>query len=97
MEEVIRNKFVTVKSHVNGAPTESDFEIKSETISLSIIGSEIEVIVKNLYVSVDPYQLNRMKIQSSSQAAINFAAAITPGHVSPLLISSFFFMTRVSM
>lgn len=107
MEEVIKNKFVAVKSNVNGAPTESDFEIKSETIPLSIIGSGIEVIVKNLYVSVDPYQLNRMKTQSSSQATINFASAITPGHVSSLLILSlshsllfvffFFFMTRVSM
>ncbi|KAH6835314.1 hypothetical protein C2S53_000519 [Perilla frutescens var. hirtella] len=79
MEEV-RNKYVAIKSHVNGAPTESDFEIKSETISLTIIGSEIEAIVKNVLVSVDPYQLNRMKKQSSSQAAINFASAIIPGH-----------------
>ncbi|XP_057797930.1 2-alkenal reductase (NADP(+)-dependent)-like [Salvia miltiorrhiza] len=79
MEEV-NNKFVTVKGHINGAPSESDFEIKSEMISLSIDGgSEVEVIVKNVYVSVDPYQLNRMKKQSSSQAAISFATGITPG------------------
>lgn len=95
MEEV-NNKFVAVKGHVNGAPAESDFEIKSETICLSIIkGSEVEVIVKNLYVSVDPYQLNRMKTQSSSQAAISFATAITPGHVCPLLNFSLILLPHI--
>ncbi|KAL1532691.1 2-alkenal reductase (NADP(+)-dependent)-like [Salvia divinorum] len=78
--EAVNNKFVAVKGHINGAPAESDFEIKSETIFLSLKGKEVEVIIKNLYVSVDPYQLNRMKTQSSSQAAISFATAITPGH-----------------
>lgn len=72
----MENKFVAIKGHVNGAPSESDFEIRSETVSLS--SGKKEVIVKNLYVSVDPYQLNRMKKQSSSQAAINFASAIAP-------------------
>ncbi|KAI3443795.1 hypothetical protein Pfo_000460 [Paulownia fortunei] len=75
MEEV-KNKFVAIKGHINGAPTESDFEIMTETVSLS--ARTKEVIVKNLYVSVDPYQLNRMKSHSSSHAAINFAAPITP-------------------
>ncbi|KAL2251212.1 UNVERIFIED_CONTAM: NADP-dependent alkenal double bond reductase P2 [Sesamum indicum] len=76
MEEV-KNKFVCIKHHINGSPDESDFEIKTETIS-SCVRSK-EVLVKNLYVSVDPYQLNRMKSYSSSQAAISFATAITPG------------------
>ncbi|KAL7137686.1 hypothetical protein ABFS83_10G109800 [Erythranthe nasuta] len=82
MEEV-KNKFIVIKGHINGAPSESDFEIKTETISLSAIrntSKEYYVIVKNLYVSVDPYQLNRMKAQSSSQSAISFAAPIIPGH-----------------
>ncbi|KAL0339077.1 UNVERIFIED_CONTAM: 2-alkenal reductase (NADP(+)-dependent) [Sesamum angustifolium] len=78
MEGVRKNKFVCMKHHINGSPEESDFEVKTETISWSV-GSK-EVIVKNLYVSVDPYQLNRMKSHCSSQAAISFATAITPGH-----------------
>ncbi|KAL0308632.1 UNVERIFIED_CONTAM: NADP-dependent alkenal double bond reductase P2 [Sesamum radiatum] len=78
MEGVKKNKFVCIKHHINGSPEESDFEVKTETIGLSV-GSK-EVIVKNLYVSVDPYQLNRMKSHCSSQAAISFATAITPGH-----------------
>ncbi|XP_011093562.1 2-alkenal reductase (NADP(+)-dependent) [Sesamum indicum] len=77
MEEV-KNKFVCIKHHINGSPDESDFEIKTETIS-SCVRSK-EVLVKNLYVSVDPYQLNRMKSYCSSQAAISFATAVTPGH-----------------
>ncbi|KAK4481191.1 hypothetical protein RD792_012072 [Penstemon davidsonii] len=76
MEEV-KNRFVTIKNHINGAPNESDFEIRSETIYTE----SKQVVVKNMYVSVDPYQLNRMKSHSSSQAAINFSAAITLGQV----------------
>ncbi|KAG8375998.1 hypothetical protein BUALT_Bualt09G0017300 [Buddleja alternifolia] len=77
MMEEMKNRFVAIKYNINGAPNECDFEIKSETICLSARSKE--VIVKNLYVSVDPYQLNRMKAHSSSQAAISFATAITPG------------------
>lgn len=86
MEEV-KNRFVAIKANIDGAPTESDFEIKSETISLSVIGGEGEIIVKNLYVSVDPYQLNRMKSKSSSQSTSDFATAIAPGQVSFMFLS----------
>ncbi|KAM7265983.1 hypothetical protein ACFE04_003666 [Oxalis oulophora] len=70
------SKYVTIKDHVNGAAQESDFEFKSVTLSLS---DSNDIIVKNLYVSVDPYQLNRMKSTSSSQTAIDFAVGIVPG------------------
>ncbi|XP_051131051.1 2-alkenal reductase (NADP(+)-dependent)-like [Andrographis paniculata] len=77
MAEQLRNRFVALKSHVNGEPTESDFDIKTESIAVAARSGE--VIVKTLCVSVDPYQLNRMKANCSSQAAIGFAAAIPPG------------------
>ncbi|PIM99250.1 putative NAD-dependent oxidoreductase [Handroanthus impetiginosus] len=77
MEEVIENKFIAIKSHINGAPIEFDFEVKTETISLS--AKSKEVIVKNLYVSIDPYQLHRMKSCSSSQTTIYLAAPVQPG------------------
>ncbi|XP_042035263.1 2-alkenal reductase (NADP(+)-dependent)-like [Salvia splendens] len=64
MEEA-SNKFVAIKGNIDGGPEESDFEIKSETIWVWLKANEVEVIVKNLYVSVDPYQLNRMKSPSS--------------------------------
>lgn len=74
----ISYRFVAIKDHVNGAPKDSDFEIKKEKISEC---PTMAVIVKNLYVSVDPYQINRMKSCSASQAAISFAAAVSPGQV----------------
>lgn len=70
------NRFVAIKDHVNGTPEESDFEIRTEKIYAC---PPMAVIVKNLYVSVDPYQINRMKSCCTSQAAISFAAAISPG------------------
>ncbi|MCD7456590.1 hypothetical protein HAX54_032309 [Datura stramonium] len=75
----VKNKYVSIKANINGAPEESDFEVKVENISLLVESESKEVVVKNLFVSIDPYQINRMKSQSSSQAAISFAAAITPG------------------
>nr|XP_016433309.1 PREDICTED: 2-alkenal reductase (NADP(+)-dependent)-like [Nicotiana tabacum] len=75
----VKNNYVAIKSNINGAPEESDFEIKVENLSLMVEPESKEVIVKNLFLSIDPYQINRMKSQSSSQAAISFAAAITPG------------------
>ncbi|XP_073066945.1 NADPH-dependent oxidoreductase 2-alkenal reductase-like [Primulina eburnea] len=72
----ISNRFVAIKDHVNGAPKDSDFEIKTEKICVC---PTMAVIVKNLYVSVDPYQINRMKSRSASQAAISFGTAVIPG------------------
>nr|GME06004.1 NADP-dependent alkenal double bond reductase P2-like [Ipomoea batatas] len=75
----VRNNYVSIRNNIEGAPQESDFEVNTEMVSLSVEPGSKDVIVKNLYVSIDPYQLNRMKSQSSSQNAINFAVAITPG------------------
>ncbi|XP_024183054.1 2-alkenal reductase (NADP(+)-dependent)-like [Rosa rugosa] len=75
----VTNRYITIKTQVDGEPKESDFELKTSALSLSLDPSSNDIIVKNLYVSIDPYQLNRMKSQSSSQKAIGFAAAITPG------------------
>ncbi|XP_019189486.1 PREDICTED: NADP-dependent alkenal double bond reductase P2-like [Ipomoea nil] len=75
----VRNKYVSIRNNIDGAPQESDFELNTEILSLSVEPGSKDVIVKNLYVSIDPYQLNRMKSQSSSQKSINFAVAITPG------------------
>ncbi|CAK9182158.1 unnamed protein product [Ilex paraguariensis] len=68
-----------MKHHIDGSPLESDFEIKMETLSLSVEPGSKDVIVKNLYVSIDPYQLNRMKTYSSSQTAVSFSGSLTPG------------------
>lgn len=73
------NKYVTTKTYVEGAPEETHFEVKAEPISLSVELGSNDIVVKNLYVSIDPYQLNRMKSYSSSQKTTGFAVAISPG------------------
>lgn len=80
----VMNKFITIKSHINGAPHESDFEIKTATFSLSVESRSNDVVVKSLYLSIDPYQINRMKSYSSSQNTISAADGIVPGEVSHL-------------
>ncbi|KAJ8768165.1 hypothetical protein K2173_021105 [Erythroxylum novogranatense] len=75
----VTNRYVVIKAHVDGPPKESHFEIKSEVISLELEAGSEDTIVKNLYVSIDPYQINRMKSYSSSQSSINLAAPVNPG------------------
>ncbi|KAL3653399.1 hypothetical protein CASFOL_003080 [Castilleja foliolosa] len=80
--EVIRNRYVVTKSHIDGAPTESDFSISEQLLSLKKpTNNENVVVVKNLYVSIDPYQINRMKAHSSSQKASSSSASLLPGQV----------------
>ncbi|PON88992.1 Alcohol dehydrogenase superfamily, zinc-type [Trema orientale] len=78
--EVI-NRYVTIKTQINGKPKESDFEIKSSPLVLSAEPGSNDVVLKNLYVSIDPYQINRMKTYSSTQKTSGYATAITPGQV----------------
>ncbi|KAK5829794.1 hypothetical protein PVK06_013587 [Gossypium arboreum] len=73
------NRYITINNHINGAPQDSDFELKASPLSLSLDPASNVVIVKNLYVSIDPYQLNRMKSFSASQKTSDFAVAIVPG------------------
>ncbi|RZC53766.1 hypothetical protein C5167_012632 [Papaver somniferum] len=78
----VKNRYVTVKNQLerDAEPKESDFEFKNTTISLAL-SDDGEVIVQNLYVSIDPYQINRMKKQSSSHKAIKSSSALSPGQV----------------
>ncbi|KAF8034474.1 hypothetical protein BT93_C0705 [Corymbia citriodora subsp. variegata] len=75
----VMNKYWTIKTHIEDAPKEADFDLKTSTLALSLDPGSKEMIVKNLYVSIDPYQLNRMKSSSSSQKTGGFAMGITPG------------------
>ncbi|KAF3453691.1 hypothetical protein FNV43_RR04132 [Rhamnella rubrinervis] len=81
MSMEVTNNYIAIKSHIDGNPKESDFEIKSDPLVLSVEPNSNEIIVKNLYVSIDPYQLNRMKSFSSSQKASSYAVALAPGQV----------------
>ncbi|KAH9321726.1 hypothetical protein KI387_016365, partial [Taxus chinensis] len=77
-KEVI-NRQITFKDYLVGEPKESDFMLKSSTLSLKLEGPK-DVLVRNLYFSIDPYQRARMKCYSSSHKA-PFASLLTPGSV----------------
>ncbi|KAK4737920.1 hypothetical protein R3W88_001617 [Solanum pinnatisectum] len=60
-EVIISNKQVILKHYVSGYPKESDMELKNSTIKLNIPQGSNVVILKNLYLSCDPYMRGRMK------------------------------------
>ncbi|KAL6839497.1 hypothetical protein ACP4OV_030767 [Aristida adscensionis] len=70
----VENRYVAIRHHVEGAPTAADFEVKETPARWTPASGE--VLVRNLYVSVDPYQLNRMKHSSASHLNMN---GIVPG------------------
>ncbi|KAL3835115.1 hypothetical protein ACJIZ3_009851 [Penstemon smallii] len=76
MGEEVSNKQIILKDYVHGFPKESDFLLKtSSTIKLKLPdGSHDAVLVKNLYLSCDPYMRNRM-----GEADGNNPTPFTPG------------------
>ncbi|KAF7013598.1 unnamed protein product [Triticum aestivum] len=56
----VSNKRVILKRHVTGFPTEDDMEVVTATVSLAVPPGLAAVVVKNLYLSCDPYMRRRM-------------------------------------
>ncbi|KAH8506322.1 hypothetical protein H0E87_013229 [Populus deltoides] len=79
IEMEVNNRYITITKHIQGSAKESDFELKVAPLGLSVEPGSNDIIVKNLCVSIDPYQLNRMKSYSSSQKTVQAAVGITPG------------------
>ncbi|KAL7617057.1 hypothetical protein Lser_V15G02894 [Lactuca serriola] len=74
MEEV-RNQQVILKDYVNGLPKESDMLLKtSSTILLKLPKGSNGVLVKNLYLSCDPYLCCLM-----SKSQVSHLESFTPG------------------
>lgn len=63
------NKQIVLRDYVSGFPEESDFLITSTTIDLKVPAKPMTVLVKNLYLSCDPYLRNLMKKPDSSSPA----------------------------
>ncbi|XP_058184276.1 2-alkenal reductase (NADP(+)-dependent)-like isoform X3 [Rhododendron vialii] len=71
----VSNKQVILRDYVmNGLPKESDFELRSSKIRLSVAQGSKTVVVKNLYLSCDPYMRIRMRNSIGS-----YIAPFTPG------------------
>lgn len=61
--EEVSNKQVILKGYVTGFPKESDMYVKTSPIKLKLPEDESSnnaVLVKNLYLSCDPYMRGRM-------------------------------------
>ncbi|KAL4631912.1 hypothetical protein ACB092_04G013000 [Castanea dentata] len=63
----VSNKQVIFKDYVSGFPKESDMYLKTNgTIKLKVPEGSNGLLVKNLYLSCDPYMRNRMKKSTDS-------------------------------
>ncbi|XP_055825607.1 2-alkenal reductase (NADP(+)-dependent)-like [Solanum dulcamara] len=60
MGEEVSNKQVILKHHVVGCVKECDMELKNTTIRLSVPEDSNALLLKNLYLSCDPYMRPRM-------------------------------------
>nr|XP_043609476.1 2-alkenal reductase (NADP(+)-dependent)-like [Erigeron canadensis] len=79
MAEQVNNKQIVLKDYVNGFPKESDMLLKaSNTISLKLPHGSNGVLVKNLYLSCDPYMRTRM-----NKIDPGYVTSFTPG--SPII------------
>ncbi|XP_057457375.1 2-alkenal reductase (NADP(+)-dependent)-like isoform X2 [Lotus japonicus] len=74
----VRNKQVILSNYVSGFPKESDMEIVETTITLKLPQYSNEVLLKNLYLSCDPYMRNLMDKPEGAPNPLSY----TPG--SPL-------------
>ncbi|KAJ8755436.1 hypothetical protein K2173_019234 [Erythroxylum novogranatense] len=60
--EEVSNRQVILKEYVSGFPQESDMTLITSTIKLHVPEGTSGVLVKNLYLSCDPYMRGRMGI-----------------------------------
>ncbi|KAM3306264.1 2-alkenal reductase (NADP(+)-dependent)-like [Capsicum chacoense] len=74
MAEEVSNKQVILKHYVTGYPKEPDMEIKNGTIKLKVPEGSNAVLLKNLYLSCDPYMRSRMQKKEGS-----YVESFTPG------------------
>jgi hypothetical protein len=74
----VSNKQVILKDYVTGFPKESDMELRTTTITLKLPQGSTGLLVKNLYLSCDPYMRSRL----SKQDRLSYVDSFKPGSVS---------------
>ncbi|GAA0144973.1 reductase [Lithospermum erythrorhizon] len=75
MGSEVRNMQVILKKYVTGFPKESDMQLMNSWMKLSVAeGLNDAVLVKNLYLSCDPYMRSRMTKNEGS-----YVQSFTPG------------------
>uniref|UniRef100_A0ACD5XQT5 Uncharacterized protein n=1 Tax=Avena sativa TaxID=4498 RepID=A0ACD5XQT5_AVESA len=73
----VSNKRVTLKRYVTGFPTQDDMEVVTATARLAVPPGSAAAVVKNLYVSCDPYMRGRM----SRHEEASYVPDFVPGEV----------------
>jgi NADPH-dependent curcumin reductase CurA len=80
-----RNRRITMASRPTGLPTETDFAIDESEVGEPRAG---EVLVRNLWVSVDPYQRGRMSTQRSYAKGLEVGDVMTAQAVGEVVDSN---------
>lgn len=57
----ISNKQIILKTFITGVPKETDLEVREDKIRVRVPAGSSGVLVKNLYLSCDPYMRSRMR------------------------------------
>ena len=79
--EEVSNKQVILKDYVSGFPKESDMYLNtSGTIKLKVPEGSNAILVKNMYLSCDPYMRPRMRQPIPGNES--YVAPFKPGSVS---------------
>jgi NADPH-dependent curcumin reductase CurA len=82
-EAEVSNKRVILKQFVAGFPTEDDMELVTGTVRLVVPPGSASVMVKNLYVSCDPYMRNRMSEHNDAAYIEQFVPGEVPSNLFP--------------
>eukprot|EP01018_Ginkgo_biloba_P011399 Gb_28521 [translate_table: standard] len=72
----VNNKQIIFKHYITGMPKESDMILKSTKLALQLKSGSQDILVKNLYLSIDPYLRGRMRDDPSY-----FVPSFKPGSV----------------
>jgi NADPH-dependent curcumin reductase CurA len=83
--QVTTNRQVTMRSRPEGFPTEADFELVEAEAGEPGAG---ELLVRNLWVSVDPYQRGRMSTQRSYAKGLEVGDVMTAQAVAEVVESN---------
>lgn len=81
----VKNMQVIFKEYISaGVPKESDMAVTTVTTKLKLPEGSDAVLVKNLYLSCDPYMRSRMTKKDTA----SYVDAFTPGSVTHSLTHS---------
>ncbi|XBI88375.1 hypothetical protein VPH35_026345 [Triticum aestivum] len=75
----VSNRSVILKRHVTGFPTEDDMELVTATARVAVPPGSAAVMVKNLYLSCDPYMRSRM----TNHKEPSYVPDYVPGEIIP--------------